>query len=80
MTEDDNDPDPRDKWTVFHFSLSNPSGPDQGDVSRLLRRVADHLDALGDVQVSDITFSSEPTDTEDDLTVTIYYERQPRRR
>jgi hypothetical protein len=80
MTELETDTDPRDKWTIFHFSLSNPIGPDQGDVSKLLHRAADHLAELGDVQVADITFSSEPTAGEDDLNVTIYYERQPRRR
>jgi hypothetical protein len=80
MTEDEIDPDPRDEWKIFHFSLSNPSGPEQGDVSRLLRRLADHLDELGDVQINDITFNSQPTADEDDLTFTIYYEREPRRR
>lgn len=45
----------------------------------LLRRVADSVEALGDVQVEDITFTSVPTDAEDDLTVTVYYHRQRRR-
>jgi len=69
-----------DEWSVFHFSQSNPPGEGQGDVAALLRRVADEIDSLGDVQVQDITFSSEPTDCEDDLTVTVYYHREPRRR
>jgi len=42
--------------------------------------VADSLEALGDVQVHDITFRSEPTDSEDDLAMTVYYDRVPRRR
>ncbi len=46
------------------FSQSNPSGPGQGDVGALLRRVAVTLDELGDVQVGDITFSSAVTDGE----------------
>lgn len=71
MTED---------WTIFHFSQSNPSGEGQGDVPALLRRVADQIESLGDVQVQDITFTSEPTDAEDDLTVTVYFQREPRRR
>ena len=71
MTED---------WTIFHFSQSNPSGDGQGDVPALLRRVADQIESLGDVQVQDITFTSEPTDAEDDLTVTVYFQREPRRR
>jgi hypothetical protein len=80
MGEEAVDADPRDKWTIHHFSLSNPTGRDQGDVARLLRRAADHLEGFGDVQVEDITFSSEPTAGEDDLSLTIYYHRQPRRR
>jgi hypothetical protein len=67
--------DPRDKWTMFHFSQSNPDGEGQGDVAALLRRVADSLDALGDVIVEDVTFSAEPTGDERDLTVTVYYHR-----
>ena len=67
--------DPRDKWTMFHFSQSNPDGEGQGDVAPLLRRVADSIDALGDVIVQDITFSSEPTADERELLVTVYYDR-----
>ena len=72
--------DPRDQWSVFHFSRSNPQGPGQGDVATLLRGVADTLDSLGDVQVHDVTFASEVTGGEDDLAMTVYYSREPRRR
>jgi hypothetical protein len=72
--------DPRDQWSAFHFSRSNPEGPGQGDVAALLRGVADTLEDLGDVQVHDITFSSEVTGGEDDLAITVYYTREPRRR
>ena len=68
-----------DKWTIWHFSQSNPAGVGQGDVAALLRRVADSIDELGDVQVQDVAFHSEVTGEEDDLTVTVYYHRQPRR-
>lgn len=68
-----------EQWTILHFSQSNPTGAGQGSVPALLRRVADSIDALGDVQVQDITFSSEVTGEEDDLTMTVYYHRQPRR-
>jgi hypothetical protein len=67
--------DPPDRWTVFHFSQSNPDGPGQGDVAALLRRVADSVDELGDVQIQDITFGSQVTAGEDDLTMTVYYNR-----
>jgi hypothetical protein len=70
----------RDQWTIHHFSQSNPTGIGQGFVPALLRRVADSIEALGDVDVQDITFSSEVTGEEDDLTMTVYYHRQPRRK
>jgi hypothetical protein len=69
-----------DEWTISHFSQSNPAGVGQGDVAALLRRVADSVEALGDVQVEDITFTSVPTEAEDDQTVTVYYCRRQRRR
>jgi hypothetical protein len=64
-----------DDWTVFHFGQSNPAGPGQGSVPALLRRVADSIDELGDVVIQDITFHSEVTGDEDDLTMTVYYAR-----
>jgi hypothetical protein len=67
-------------WTIRHFSQSNPSGSGSGDVPALLRRVADTLDSLGDVQVEDLTFKSNVTADEDDLIITVYYEAAPRRR
>jgi hypothetical protein len=67
-------------WAIEHFSQSNPAGPGQGDVSALLRRVADTLDELGDVQVQDVVFGSEVTADEDDLHMTVYFHRAPRRR
>jgi hypothetical protein len=67
-------------WTIWHLSQSNPDGDGQGDVAALLRRVADTLDELGDVHVQDITFHSEVTDGEDDLSMTVYYHEEARRR
>jgi hypothetical protein len=71
--------DDLDKWTSWHLSQSNPTGPGEGDVAALLRRVADSVDALGDVQVQDITFHSQVANGEDDLSMTVYYSREPRR-
>jgi hypothetical protein len=68
------------EWTVSHFTQSNPRGPGQGDVAALLRRVADSIDRLGDVQIRDITFRSDITDAEDDLRLTVYFNQEPRRR
>ena len=74
--------DPRDAWrdqfTAFHFSQSNPEGAGQGSVPALLRRVADSIESLGEVQVLDITFSSSSTADEDDPTVTVYHSRPAR--
>ena len=70
----------QERWTILHFSQSNPSGEGQGDVASLLRRVADSIDALGDIDVADITFHTEVTKSEDDLTISVYYNDQPRRR
>ena len=67
-------------WTALHFSQSNPDGAGQGDVAALLRRVADSLDELGDIDVQDIVFHTAVTDAEDDLTMAVYYHQQPRRR
>lgn len=64
---------------VHHFAQSNPTGPGQGYVPALLRRVADSIEALGDVDVQDVTFSSQVTAGEDDLTMTVYYHRSGRR-
>lgn len=67
-------------WTINHFSQSNPTGEGQGDVAALLRRVAQTIDDLGDVSIEDITFASSVTAGEDDLTVTVYFHPEPRRR
>lgn len=67
-------------WTINHFSQSNPAGPGQGDVAALLRRVAQSIEDLGDVSIQDVTFTSVVADGEDDLTVTVYFYPEPRRR
>jgi hypothetical protein len=67
-------------WTVLHFSQSNPDGDGQGDVAALLRRVAETIDQLGDIQVEDVAFHCQVTDGEDDLVTTVYYQDSPRRR
>lgn len=50
---------PTPQWQVFHFAQANPAGPDQDDVPALLRRLADSIEELGDVDVSDITFHND---------------------
>jgi len=58
---------------MSHFSQANPIGPGQGHLPSLLRRVADSIEDLGDVVVEDITFRSEPTADERDISMTVYY-------
>jgi hypothetical protein len=77
MTTEPTDPA---TWTVRHFSQSNPTGTGQGHVAALLRRVADSIDSYGDIQVEDITFHSAAGHGEDELTMTVYYHDEPRRR
>lgn len=72
--------DARDAGSALSFSQSNPKGVHQGDVAALLRRVASSIESLGDIQVQDVTFCTEATGDEDDLTMTVYYQREPRRR
>jgi hypothetical protein len=64
-----------DDWTVSHFGQSNPEGEGQGDVAALLRRVADTIEELGDIDVLDLVFHSEPTADEDRVNITVYYYR-----
>jgi hypothetical protein len=61
-------PNEHDGWTIIHFSQSNRAGDGQGDVAAILHRVAIRVEALGDIQVQDIIFSSKVTGNEDDLT------------
>ena len=62
-----------ERWSCYHFSQSNPSGPGQGSVPALLRRVAETMEKQGDIEVQDIVFGSVPTAGEPDLHMTVYY-------
>jgi len=65
----------RKTWTVEHFSQANLSGPKQADVPLLLRRVAGSLEALGAVDVQDITFHTEVTADGPWHSITVYFDR-----
>jgi hypothetical protein len=63
-----------ESWTVRHFSLANPKGPGQEDVPALLRRLADHLEERGAIDVQDLVFHAERDDEGEDWpTVTVYF-------
>ncbi|GAA1879791.1 hypothetical protein [Lapillicoccus jejuensis] len=65
-----------DERSICHFSQSNPMGPEGFTVPALLRRVADSIEALGGVQVQDLTFHHEVTTTgQDDFSMTVFYHR-----
>ena len=64
-----------DKWVVNHFTQNNPMGPGQENVTALLRRIADSIDELGEVDVQDICFHREITEEEDVVSMTVYYHR-----
>jgi hypothetical protein len=65
---------PSHDWTVRHFSQANPEGPGQGNVPNLLRRVADSIESLGEVEVYDVTFHSEVTGDENRVSMTVYWD------
>jgi hypothetical protein len=68
--------DERDEWTISHFALSNPDGPDEASVPKLLRALADHIDTLGEITIQDITFSSHVSMLRsEDIAFTVYYYR-----
>jgi hypothetical protein len=54
------------EWTaIHHFTIALP------DTSDLLRRVADAIDELGDVEVYDVTFKAD--DELQEKRVTVYF-------
>jgi hypothetical protein len=62
------------RYTTLHFSQANPEGVGQDNVPALLRRVADTIDELGDVGISDLILHSEITsDGENWPSITVYY-------
>ena len=64
------------KWSVSHFSLSNPKGRGMDDVPRLLNRLATQLRSLGHVEIQDITFHSEFADDGTEWPAfTVYFHR-----
>jgi len=62
-------------WTVEHFSQANPVGEGQGDVPALLRRAADSIDALGEVEVQDLLLHIEVAESGGWPSLTVYFHR-----
>lgn len=62
---------------MHHFAQANPKGPGQDNVPDLLRRVADSITELGDVQVYDLVLHTEITDGGSWPSITVYYDETP---
>lgn len=60
-------------WTIRHFTLSNPIGTDRSNVPALLRRVADHLEGFGEIEVQDLIMGTEVTDEGLVHDITVYF-------
>jgi hypothetical protein len=63
-----------DPYTMHHFAQSYPEGTGQGEVPALLRRVADSIEGLGNVQVHDLIMHSEITADGDWPNLTVYFD------
>lgn len=63
-----------EKYHAFHFSQANPKGEGQANMPILLRAVADSLEGLGDVLVSDLVLHSETTADGEWPSITVYYQ------
>ena len=60
-------------WSARHFSQANPAGPGQDDVPALLRRVADSITNLDQVEVLDLMMHNEVTEDGNWPSITVYY-------
>jgi hypothetical protein len=66
-------------WTVRHFSLADPAGPERADIPAFLRRLADEVQRRGPVQVQDIVFHLEiDEDGVEYPTATVYFHEASR--
>jgi len=61
-------------WTAKHFSQAKPKREGQADVPALLRRVADTIEDIGDVDVLDIVMHTEITEDGDWHSLTVYFD------
>ena len=64
---------PPEHWLASQFTLANPKGRRQGDLPRLLRAVAEEVEALGGAEVYDLVVHAEATGRGPWYSVTVYY-------
>jgi len=60
-------------WTVRNFSQANPMGPDCASVPALLRLLADTIEAMGPLEIQDLTLQSEVTEYGPWWSGTVYF-------
>lgn len=64
------------RYTISHFSQSNPADDSRGDIAALLRAVADSIASLGDVVVQDLVLHNEITAEGPWPSITVYYSEE----
>ena len=57
------------KWTCNHFSITDH----RGDAVKLLRKVADSIKELGEIEVLDIVLQSPGEPSFKEITMTVYF-------
>ena len=63
------------KWTCNNFSITEHGG----DAAALLRKVADAIEELGDIEILDVTFQlPDPPALELTVSVYFYFRSEPR--
>lgn len=66
----------REEYTCSHFSICNPAGRTQGNLPKLLRRLATEIAALGEnTMVLDVTLVDEVDENGPWWQATVYYSR-----
>ena len=57
------------KWTCNHFSITDH----RGDAAKLLRKAADAIEQLGEIELFNIVFRSPPDPSFKEITVSVYF-------
>ena len=71
-----NEGDKPTNWTISHFSLATPEGPDQNDVPVLLETLARHIADRGNITIHDITYRLDSNEFGYWPSFTVYFELQ----
>jgi hypothetical protein len=68
-----------EQWTCQHFALANPIDDGRSDLPKLLRRVAEEIEARGiqAMDILDLTIRSEMTADGPWWSITLYWSPDP---